>query len=177
MTGLALVRGIGHVVNVRTGVPLELATADIEDLADAREALTRLDTERNTAASMLDEEIVRRTDEAIREGKRAEYSYIVDRYRIQVDATPKRRVHEDDLRRELLFKADNHQINLSPEAVELAFTAHYRLGLRKWAALVRTAPEVQALYLAHSEPLRRRVKVERLPGPRYIDAEAEEVAS
>jgi hypothetical protein len=181
MTGLDLLApGEGRVLNVRTAEVLDLATASIDDLADAREALVQLDYDRRGAAAMLDAEIVRRTDEAIRTGEIGAYTYETPQgYRVEV-VTPAaaRRLDASGLRADLLERVRSGQLGLTTAAVVAAFKERtsYTLARARFNTLKRQLPELAAIEELHAVDDRRRVAVTRPKPTPSIDSTAEEAA-
>lgn len=183
MTGLDLLAPDGgHVLNVRTAEILDLAAASIDELADAREALVQLDYDRRGAAAMLDAEIVRRTDEAIRSGEIGAYTYETpEGYRVEV-TTPAaaRRLDATALRADLLERVRSGQLALSTTAVLAAFKERTIYGLvrARFNTLKRQLPELAAIEDLHAVADRRRASVTRpRPArPTSIDSTAEEAA-
>jgi hypothetical protein len=173
-----LIRGTGGVLNVRTGEVLELATAPTADLADVREALTALDSERKIASRMVDEEIVRRTDEAYRTGELRAFTYDCGPWLVSVDTGAKRLYDSNALRKELLALASAGQLPITERAVEGLFVVRdYHLRLREWASMSRRWPELVEYGERHSHPARRYVRVTAKATPRHIDGTAEEVTA
>lgn len=161
MTGLALVlaRDEGHVVNPRTAALVPIANASTEELADMRDALTALDYDRKTAMHMIDEEIVRRTDAAIRDGEIEDYTFQVGAYKLEVDTGSARRVQVEQLRSALLEQVERGLLRLTPRAIEELFSIKRYLQLAKLRKLAIREPTLLAAYEEHSTPVRRAVKV------------------
>ena len=173
-----LIRGTGAVLNVRTGEVLELATAATADLADAREALTSLDSERKIATRMVDEEIVRRTDEAYRTGEIRAFSYECGPWLVSVDTGAKRIYDSNALRKELFEQAREGQLPITERAVERLFVVRdYYLLLREWTSMTRRWPELAEYGERHSHPARRYVRVTAKAKPPHVEGTAEEVAA
>jgi hypothetical protein len=170
-----LIRGVGHVLNVRTGELVELATATTEDLADTREALTSLDSERKIATRMVDEEMVRRTDEAYRTGEITAFTFDAGPWLVSVDTGTKRVYDSNALRKELLELAGEGQLPITERAVERLFVVRdYYLRLRDWTSMTRRWPELTEYGERYSHPARRYVRVTPKAKPAHIDGTAEE---
>ena len=173
MPELVLARDAEHVVNPRTGESLSLAEASTADLADARDALTVLKTERETALHLIDEEIVRRTDEGLRTGELATRTFDAGPYKLSVDSGNARVYDSNALRKELLRAVDHGELRVTGEAVEGMFVAlRYRLYLDRLKRLETIEPKLREIAERFSTPVRRTVKVTR----HAIEASAEEIA-
>jgi hypothetical protein len=173
-----LVRGIGHVLNVRTGEVLELDSATTEDLADAREALTSLDSKRKVATRMIDEEIVRRADEAYRTGEITAFTFDCGPWLVSVDTGAARRYDSDALRDELIELARSGQLPVTERAIEGLFKVRgFDVRLREWRSMCRRWPELRQYDERHSHPARRYVRVSPKAVPPHVEGTAEEVAA
>jgi hypothetical protein len=156
---LELYGGNDAVLNLRTGEMLVLADASLDDLAEARLALGELWHTRTTAAMMLDAELVRRADEALRTGDDFGHGA---RFRVFVDRGGALDYNSNALRAALLAKADAGEIELTRDAVDRLFkVSQYRLDLKRWADVVKRWPDLAELGELHSSPKRRGAKIER----------------
>ena len=173
MPELVLARDAEHVVNPRTGESLSLAEASTADLADARDALTVLKTERETALHLIDEEIVRRTDEGLRTGELATRTFDAGPYKLAVDSPDVRVYDSNALRKELLRAVDHGELRVTAEAIERLFVARqWYLYLSQLDRLAGIEPKLREVADRFSTPRRRTVKVTR----HAIEARAEEIA-
>jgi hypothetical protein len=160
---LDLAPDTGSVVNPATGEKLSLAQASTEALAGARDALVYLGRQRTEAIAMLDEEIARRTDQAIRAGRLTQYTFTAGAFKVSVSSpTAGGKVRAGELRAALL--ADRDRLGLTAEAIAGMFTPKTTYTLRRaaWNALVKQVPKLtEYLELHTEEPPRRTAKVER----------------
>lgn len=172
MPELVLARDAEHVVNPRTGEQLSLAEASTADLADVRDALVVLKTERETALHLIDEEIVRRTDEGLRTGELATRTFTAGPYKVAVESPDMRVYDSNGLRKELLRAVDHGELRITGEAVERMFVARqYYLYLSQLDRLASIEPKLREIAERFSSVRRRAVKVTR----QAIDADAEDV--
>jgi len=161
MAGLELYRDVGRVLNLRTGEMLVLADAALDDLAEAREALGQLWHERTTAAAMIDAELVRRADEALRTGE-DDFGHGA-RFRVRVDRGGAVQYDSNALRADLLQRANRREIPVTLGAVEgLFIVTQYRLDLVRWRNMCKRWPELVEIGERHSNIKRRGTKIERL---------------
>jgi hypothetical protein len=170
-----LVRGVSGVLNPDTGEVLALETAATVELAAARAALSELDTQRKAAARMVDDELVRRTDESIRTGELTAYTFDCGSYVVSVDTGATMKYDSNALRKELVRLAQAGELPITERAVERTFTVRdYYLLLREWRNLERRWPELRVIAERHCHQARRYVRVAARP---VVDGTAEEVAA
>jgi hypothetical protein len=157
-----------RVLNVHTGEQLDLRAAPVDELAQAREGLTALRREIDDAAVMLDAEIVGRVDTAIRAGEISQYSVQVGGFEIKVPSPEAGgKVDAAALREELLGRVTGHTLDLTRDAVLLAFKSKttYTLDRSAYNTLAKQEPELHELLKRHTgPPERRRATVTLLPG-------------
>ena len=174
MTDLSLTRGVDRVVNPRTGELITLDEATTSELADVRAALTVLSDERQRAVRMVDEEIVRRTDESLRRGEIASHTFTVPGFRVQVDTGTKRLYDSNALRKDLLQRKEHGELRVTAQAIERAFvTRQWYLQLKVWDTLCKVDPDLRAIGEMHCTPARRTVKVTPLL-PTALEGTAED---
>lgn len=171
MTSLALVHGTDQVENLATGEILTLADATLDELAEAREALTELLRRRHLAASLIDDELARRQDQAQSTG--APFG-TGQRFRISVARAGSASYDSDRLRGELLTRVDRNELPITRDAVENLFdVSHWRLRLKLWRDLCAQHPELMALDERYRRTSRRTVTIQHRA---VIDATAEEMS-
>jgi hypothetical protein len=182
MAGLELVAGVDRVLNVRSGEMLTLEDAALDDLAEAREALTALWHERTTAAMMIDAELVRRADLALAEhGDEYEWGKGA-RFRVYVDRGGAMQIDANALRNDLMRRHNGGELpGITLGAIERLFkVAQWRVDLGVWRKLrlnplvpAETRDRLVEVVERHTTPKRRGTRVERLA----VDAEAIEDTS
>jgi len=185
MNSLELVRGVDGVVNPETGEVLDLSFATLDELVAAREALNVLWTQRNQAALMVDEELVRRADQRVAAGDATSYSFEAANSHVAVATGSARDYDADGLRAELMDMYDRGKLvapvaanSIDRRAIEQAFGVHYYPKLRQFGNLLRLQPDVIGpVFERFSSPKRRTVRLEPLPAHRRtVEAIAEEVS-
>jgi hypothetical protein len=157
-----------RVMNVRTGELLDLRASTPEELAQAREGLTRLGEEVTDGKVLLDAELVARVDAAVRSGEIGSYTVQVGGYQIRVPSPEAGgRVDTDALRRDLIERVGAGALDLDRAAIDRAFKAKtvYTLDRSAYRTLSKQEPELEALLKRHTgPPERRRATVTVLDG-------------
>lgn len=169
---LELVGGVDEVVNLRTGEMLVLADASVDDLAEAREALGELWHIRTTAAMMLDAELVRRADEALRTGEDFGRGA---RFRVYVDRGGAVVYDSNGLRADLLQRLNRGELpGVTLGGIERLFAvSQYRLDLKRWRDICKSNPDLAQIGERHTTAKRRGTKIDRLD---VVEGSAEEAA-
>lgn len=172
MTGLELVIGVQCILNVRTGEILDLESASLDDLAEARDGLGELWHARTEAARLIDAELVRRADEALAAG---EDFGRTGRFTVSVDRGGAVVYDSNAMRAELMRRVKAGELPITEQAVERAFVVtQYRLDLVMWRNLCKRWPELAEIGERHTAPKRRAAHVKRRE---LVEATAEEVSA
>jgi hypothetical protein len=167
----------GYVLDLATGELVSLAAASDDALAALRESLTELAHERTTALAQVDDELVRRTDDANRAGILRGHTYVTaGGYKVAVEVTGRPKVDAESLRRDAIAMVQEGEVDLAQEAVEQAFAPRGLVLVRnRWNTLLKLAPELEALEARHTTRDRRHARVERTP-QLAVNATAEDIS-
>lgn len=171
---IVLAPSLDTVVNIVTGELLVLQDATIDELVETRAALGQLWADRNTAAAMVDAELVRRADAALLAGELTGRTFQVGPYKVEVSSPETRRVDAKGLRADLLARVERGELELSEAAVENLFIVKdYALHQVRWKALRGAVPQLAEILDLHLQPTRRTASVTRTA----IEAHAEETTT
>lgn len=176
---LELVRGDEQVLDLQTFELMNVAEATDHELVRTRAELTRLAGDRAAACAVIDAEIVRRADNAIRNAP-TQRTWTFAPYTVSVSAPDLREVDPGLLRAELMRLAAERRLP-SQAFVDHLFreTISYRLDRLRWKVATGVPEHKDLLETAYercSHPAKRTVRVTEAQRPAAVEATVEQTA-